>query len=215
MLIFSLYNPHPQLDAPTQSTIRYILTHQPARHADFDEGACAILYQASKCGSAGYTIPMNLSTGVGPTILRESKQYPRNSDARNLTILHLTDFHYDPLYAPGSPSECAEQICCHNASIANATGRAAAAAAGRWGDYAVCDTPGYVIEAACTHIARQHPHIDYVYYTGDFIDHFEWQTSKQWVLDSVAFGTDAMRRAFPGVPVVAMLGNHDVHPSNA
>lgn len=154
---------------------------------------------------------MNLSTGVTTTLRHAPKQYTRNADLKNLTILHLTDFHYDPLYATGSPAQCGESICCRNSS----TAQAAATAAGHWGDYAACDTPGWLVENVCAHIARQHPGIDYIYYTGDFIDHFEWLTSKQWVRDSVAFVTDTMRRAFPGVPIVPLLGNHDVHPSNA
>lgn len=34
-----------------------------------------------------------------------------------ITIAQLTDFHYDPLYAPGSSSVCMESDCCRNTSI--------------------------------------------------------------------------------------------------
>lgn len=33
-----------------------------------------------------------------------------------LNIAHLSDFHYDPHYAPGSSSDCKEFICCRNSS---------------------------------------------------------------------------------------------------
>lgn len=35
----------------------------------------------------------------------------------NVTIAHLTDFHYDPLYAEGSSSVCKDFVCCRNSSV--------------------------------------------------------------------------------------------------
>lgn len=34
-----------------------------------------------------------------------------------ITILQLSDFHYDPYYEPDSSSKCIESTCCRNASV--------------------------------------------------------------------------------------------------
>lgn len=57
--------------------------------------------------------------------------------------------------------------------------------------------------------------IDLIYYTGDFGDHFEWLTSRDSVKDSIKFVTETVKRNLPGIPVAMVLGNHDIHPSNA
>lgn len=43
--------------------------------------------------------------------------------------------------------------------------------AGRWGDYRDCDSPWEVVEDAVRAARRNHPQIDIVYITGDFVDH--------------------------------------------
>lgn len=56
--------------------------------------------------------------------------------------------------------------------------------------------------------------IDYIYYTGDFADHFDYSTSRQSVQEAVKFVTDVVKNSFPGKLFVPMLGNHDSHPSD-
>lgn len=52
------------------------------------------------------------------------KEYNFDESAVNssgmITILHLTDFRYDPQYAPGSSSTCMESACCRNSSTVSA-----------------------------------------------------------------------------------------------
>lgn len=38
------------------------------------------------------------------------------NSSKLITILQLSDFHYDPYYEPGSSSRCIESICCRNSS---------------------------------------------------------------------------------------------------
>lgn len=57
--------------------------------------------------------------------------------------------------------------------------------------------------------------IDIVFYTGDFTDHFGWLTTKSSVEHSIEFVTQQIKANFPNVPVVMVIGNHDIHPSDA
>lgn len=55
----------------------------------------------------------------------------------SLTIIQITDIHYDPDYSEGSPADCGIYACCRNMSTTPARSKAA----GYWGDYSKCDTP--------------------------------------------------------------------------
>lgn len=54
-------------------------------------------------------------------ITQTPKKYYFDKRAMNwssfLTIVHFSDFHYNPYYAPGSSSDCMEEICCRNSSV--------------------------------------------------------------------------------------------------
>lgn len=68
-------------------------------------------------------------------------------------IVHFTDFHYDPLYEPGSAAVCDEPLCCANNS---GKPKKTEYAAGYWGDYHVCDTPFHSIEELLMHVKKEH-----------------------------------------------------------
>lgn len=57
--------------------------------------------------------------------------------------------------------------------------------------------------------------IDLIYYTGDFGDHFNWDTSQSSVKHTIEFITQQFKEKFPNIPVIMALGNHDTHPSDA
>ena len=66
-------------------------------------------------------------------------------------MLHLTDIHWDMLYAPGSKAKCGEPLCCravHGFADNPADG------AGYWGDYRSCDIPEHTLDSMLTHIAK-------------------------------------------------------------
>lgn len=45
--------------------------------------------------------------------------------------------------------------------------------AARWGDYRRCDSPWEVVEDMLRAARRDHPQIDLIYITGDYVDHGE------------------------------------------
>lgn len=56
--------------------------------------------------------------------------------------------------------------------------------------------------------------IDLIYYTGDFVDHFQWASSVDSVKDAIKFVTDTLKNTFGSIPIIPVLGNHDTHPAN-
>ena len=69
-------------------------------------------------------------------------QHRHHASAAPLKILHLTDFHYDPLYEPGSNAACDLPLCCQKG---NGPAPTPASEAGFWGDYHVCDIPWHSV----------------------------------------------------------------------
>lgn len=69
-------------------------------------------------------------------------------------------------------ANCPEPTCCRR-SRGIATNPADQA--GRWGDFRNCDSPWEVVEDAVRFARANHPQIDAVYITGDYIDHGEAQ----------------------------------------
>lgn len=56
--------------------------------------------------------------------------------------------------------------------------------------------------------------IDFVYYTGDFADHFAWNMTRENVKESIEFVTNLFKNLFGELTVIPVLGNHDIHPAN-
>ena len=84
--------------------------------------------------------------------------------------------------------------------------------AGHWGDARKCDTPLRTIEAMYRHIARSHPDIDFIYWTGDLPAHDIWRQTRASNADIVRGTARQLRQHFPGVPVYPALGNHESVP---
>uniref|UniRef100_A0A182W755 Sphingomyelin phosphodiesterase n=1 Tax=Anopheles minimus TaxID=112268 RepID=A0A182W755_9DIPT len=137
---------------------------------------------------------------------------PRKASGTPLTIVHLTDIHYDPEYLVGVNADCKAEACCRTLpDLAPAT---TATAAGYWGDYRDCDTPWHGVVDVMEHIRKQHPKIDAIYFTGDIVHHFTWNTSIETNEVAMRQVFDLMKRTFPGVPLYPVLGNHESHPAN-
>lgn len=71
-----------------------------------------------------------------------------------VNILHLTDFHYDPLYQNGSTAVCEQPLCCQSGNPSKAED-----AAGLWGDYRVCDMPKRTVDNVLQNIGKKHVRI--------------------------------------------------------
>ena len=69
-----------------------------------------------------------------------------------------------------------------------------------------------VTRLASVHCTRQD--VAYIMWTGDNAPHDNWRTTREEVLSSTSTITALLRRYFPGVPVLPVIGNHDSAPIN-
>lgn len=112
--------------------------------------------------------------------------------------------------------------------------------AGYWGDYRSCDTPWWSYVAGIDQVSQNHEvlqhifaknflelhsfrktsmisfhfQVDYVYYTGDTIDHGVWETSKEMIVESLNLTLNKLKSNFKDIPVLASFGNHESQPLN-
>ncbi|XP_063243959.1 sphingomyelin phosphodiesterase-like isoform X2 [Bacillus rossius redtenbacheri] len=150
---------------------------------------------------------VDIDLGTKPAVTQHTKV---SADDR-LTIVHVTDMHYDPAYLEGGNGACGEPTCCRKEQGNASRGDAAA---GHWGDYRHCDTPLASVENTLRQIRRQEPKIDYVYMTGDFVDHGVWKASREINSASITKVVNAVKATFPDVPIIFTLGNHEPVPVN-
>uniref|UniRef100_A0A182JIY5 Sphingomyelin phosphodiesterase n=1 Tax=Anopheles atroparvus TaxID=41427 RepID=A0A182JIY5_ANOAO len=166
-------------------------------------------------GSSFFAANPNLTAGArtvdGESCSRQDLER-KGQAGRPLTIVHLSDIHYDPEYVVGVNADCKAEACCRVLpDLAPAT---EANAAGYWGDYRDCDTPWHAVVDVLEHVRRQHEQIDAIYFTGDIVHHFTWNTTHETNEDAMRQVFGLMKRTFPGVPIYPILGNHESHPAN-
>ncbi|RZC38634.1 sphingomyelin phosphodiesterase-like [Asbolus verrucosus] len=126
-------------------------------------------------------------------------------------ILQISDTHYDPDYAIGSPSNCEEPLCCRSSSTPPLQGDVIPA--GKWGSYKKCDSPKILIQNMLKSIAEEHPDIDYIIWTGDLPPHDIWNQSKESNLNIIQETVEQMFEIFPNTPIFPALGNHESIPA--
>ncbi|KOB78837.1 Sphingomyelin phosphodiesterase, partial [Operophtera brumata] len=68
--------------------------------------------------------------------------------------------------------------------------------AGYWGDFRNCDTPLWAFNDAIDRIVETHKDIDVVYYIGDTIDHFVWETTYELINDVNRYVIEKLRKSF-------------------
>lgn len=76
-----------------------------------------------------------------------------NTNKIDLKVLHLSDFHFDANYKPGSNSKCSEVLCCRDNSGNPVNPEDAA---GYWGSYGMCDIPWHTVEEILNRIKKAH-----------------------------------------------------------
>lgn len=194
-------------------TVNYILRNSSQIDADH---VCSVYFQMENCGESNRLLnqfPINYPIPDGAIQSKKASiSVATTVDQPNLVVVHLSDFHFDPHYTPGSDTHCDEQICCRgDQGFPNNT----LDAAGFWGDYRVCDTPWHSIEDLVRRVKKEYPKIDLIYYTGDIVDHFYWKTSIEYNSDSIKKLTNYFKKEFPNIPIYPVLGNHEGHPSNS
>jgi len=138
----------------------------------------------------------------------EAKQVIKYN-GKSISILHISDTHFDHLYKEGSNAECGEPMCCREDS---GELRREEDRAGYWGDFRKCDTPLRTIEEMYRHIAVSHPNIDFIYWTGDLPAHDIWNQTKEGNKEIVRATARQLKKFFPDVPVYPALGNHESVP---
>ena len=182
--------------------IAYIVDSKPKLTAST---VCGVVLESKSCpltdSEYDWNIDIDNHTDVSIT---------ENDTNERVNILQITDFHYDPLYEPNGNSNCGEPLCCRR----NQNKTDANSLAGFWGDYESCDTPWHSIIDALTHIKDTHQNLDYIYFTGDVIDHGVWETSNKGNKESIEKVYNKMHEMFKNIPVYPILGNHEPHPMN-
>lgn len=180
------------------------------------ERVCEIAYQGEYCVTPTSTVLTDRYPKVKITPsnkeLQTSKQSTVYFSDKTWTIIHLTDIHYDPDYVVGINADCQAGACCrHVPDLGPAT---KANAAGFWGDYRDCDSPWAAVVDVMEQIQTQHPKIDAVYFTGDIVHHFTWNTTLESNEESMRQIFQLLKERFAGIPVYPILGNHEAHPAN-
>ncbi|XP_053954606.1 sphingomyelin phosphodiesterase-like [Anastrepha ludens] len=171
---------------------------------------CSLFMEYNYCNvnNADYNWTLTIDSG-GVAVTAPKSDLPVKN-GNELQILHLTDIHYDPLYTPGALAECVEPQCCQRGAGSTDTEKAA----GYWGDYRDCDAPWNMIDDAFNHIKNTHTKIDYIYQTGDVVDHMVWGTSVEKNTEILSKVNNRLAELFPGIPVYPCVGNHEPHPLN-
>ncbi|XP_067938951.1 acid sphingomyelinase-like phosphodiesterase 3b isoform X2 [Watersipora subatra] len=112
---------------------------------------------------------------------------------------HISDFHYDPLLKVEKRS-CVLDV----KSILP------------WGSE-YCDSNLQLVKSALDAMKRIESQPDFILWTGDTALHY-WKEgsvgTKEEIVDIVTVLSEMMNEAFPDVPVISSLGNHDYVPDN-
>ncbi|XP_038051985.1 sphingomyelin phosphodiesterase-like isoform X2 [Patiria miniata] len=161
-------------------------------------------------------VPYNPNTPWNVTFPKVAKPpvtipKPPKAGSPKLTILHLSDLHWDRMYQEGAEVECGEPLCCRSNDKKPAKGKPAA---GKWGDYRGCDTPTRVFENLLQTVAKQHK-IDFVYLTGDLPAHDVWNQTREDQTSIINQTTAMFQTYLPGIPVYPAVGNHESSPVNS
>ncbi|KAL1496920.1 hypothetical protein ABEB36_007972 [Hypothenemus hampei] len=181
----------------------YIIDHKEDLRP---ERFCAIYfiqYQCEDPNADDWIIPLP------PHPIGNFKPDIANDDTEFVQILQLTDVHVDPLYAPGSNSQCSEPLCCES-GIPDDIDKAA----GYWADYDVCDMPWHTMENVLDTINQINENLNYIYFTGDIVSHRSWDTSKKNNTETIKQFLGALEKNFPNKTVFPILGNHEPHPAD-
>ncbi|KAI9259430.1 Metallo-dependent phosphatase-like protein [Phascolomyces articulosus] len=142
--------------------------------------------------------------------------YNKKASGRTFSVLHLSDWHVDPEYEPGTEAFCSKPLCCRPAytDFTNITKPASI-----WGEYS-CDTPITLLESMLQFIPQVAPELSFGILTGDIPPHEVWATlpvlKTQMIHDN---SYSMLHRHFDSSDLVnAMLypsvGNHEAAPTN-
>ncbi|PNF14909.1 hypothetical protein B7P43_G04318 [Cryptotermes secundus] len=192
-----------------QDTVIYILSNTKGLTSS---RICGIIFQEYGCSQDDENLEWTVDVDFGSKP-KSNRNYNR-IDVKNaevLTIIQITDIHYDPMYMPNGNAECGEPMCCRRTQGKPGNPDTAA---GYWGDYRSCDIPWQAVQNTLHQIKGNHEKIDYIYMTGDIVDHGIWDTSIKKNTESIKNLLTVLKTEFPNTPVYPVLGNHESSPVN-
>jgi hypothetical protein len=145
-----------------------------------------ILVLADVGGLDGQYICNNLNSNFCPTphTLPSNVTFPKPKPANavaptpkgeRVKVLHMSDFHLDPRYGPGSEANCSTSFCCRYNVVNSASPNASLLPASLYGAYK-CDTPYYLGAAALQAVGpltgtNSSELFAWSIYTGDLVSH--------------------------------------------
>uniref|UniRef100_A0A1Q3G345 Sphingomyelin phosphodiesterase n=1 Tax=Culex tarsalis TaxID=7177 RepID=A0A1Q3G345_CULTA len=180
------------------------------------ERVCEVAFQGEDCVATGSDLLGDRYPKVVVSESHHTLKTSKGSKARStgdpLTIIHITDIHYDPDYEVGVNADCGSEACCRH--VPDLDPADSSNAAGFWGDYRDCDTPWHAVVDVMEQIRKQHPNIETVYFTGDIIHHFTWNTTLESNEQSMRQIFQLLKERFAAIPIYPILGNHEAHPAN-
>lgn len=136
-----------EFNAPS---LLYIVDNRSDLSADT---ACKLLLNDGDCINPYNDDNLEFTVEISErTTSNQSIKFTENS--HNLTIIHITDIHFDPKYKPGAFADCEEYACCREIDDVNEFDPTSNA--GLWGDYRSCDSSRNAILDAFYQIRKQH-----------------------------------------------------------
>lgn len=172
---------------------------------------CGVILQGSNCAIDDESFNWKIEIDTNGKEITGSKSEIPSGGPTDLTIVQITDVHFDPLYQTGALAECEEPLCCRRTDVKISD---ESKGAGKWGDYRDCDVPWYMYEDAVNQISKEHKKIDYIYFTGDIIDHGVWSTTNDGNRESIHQVNKYLKTVFPETKVFPLIGNHETNPLN-
>ncbi|XP_069688528.1 sphingomyelin phosphodiesterase-like isoform X2 [Periplaneta americana] len=193
----------------TMDTFLYILNNTTGLTPN---RICGIVLQDRGCSADDDSLEWTLDIDLGskPTAVEVSNENKNTSDA--LTIVHISDIHYDPTYSPNGNAVCGEPLCCRKSQSKQGSSDPPA---GFWGDYRDCDIPWHTVSNTLQQIKETHKKIDYIYMTGDIVDHAFWENNITTSIRVIKTFLSYLKKQFPNTPIYPVIGNHDTYPVNA
>ncbi|KHO00301.1 Sphingomyelin phosphodiesterase [Metarhizium album ARSEF 1941] len=129
-----------------------------------------------------------------------------------IEIVHYSDIHIDPLYVPGSSTQCdGRPLCCRPYTEDDQPGKTKFPA-GPNGDH-MCDVPFTLERSMYDAINSIVPDAAFTIFTGDIVDHAVWNTTQPYNTNSIQHAYGAMNSSLK--LVYGTVGNHEAHPVNS
>ncbi|KAF8966380.1 hypothetical protein BGZ46_000371 [Entomortierella lignicola] len=157
---------------------------------------------------AGICPAPSISSGT----LTFPKPRPANAVApapsgNQVDVLHLSDWHVDELYAPGTEAACNSPLCCR---VSTQTSTNITRAASSWGDYN-CDSPVKLGQDLLKYLPSV-ANPNFAILTGDVPPHDVWLETSSSVLPIESDAYTIM--ASIGTTIYPTVGNHETGPVN-